>query len=110
MFCHVACGDKQCCGNLEIKQETKKTGGGRGGGVSSITKMPVEARQHSKFHSAASSTSSEFTAVATPKECHSALHLYMNNCHATSVSQSVGWLVQSTDRTDAAHEEKKQEL
>lgn len=111
-FCHVACGDKQCCGNVEIKQETKKKlGEGGEGGVSNITKMPLEERQHGEFHSAASSTSSEHTAVATVKECHSALHLYFNNCLASSVSQSVGWLVQSSDHTDAPHKKKqKQEL
>lgn len=75
--------------------------------MSNITKMPVEERLHGEFHSAASSTSSELTAVAAEKECHSALHLHFNNCHASSVSPSVGWLVQSTDHTDAPHEEEE---
>lgn len=63
--------NKQCSGNVEIKQETKKAGGGIKGGRagwgridSSIAKMPAEVR-HKKFHSdAASSTSSEHTTVA----------------------------------------------
>ena len=53
-----------------------------------IAKMPSEER-HAEFHSAASSTSSEHTTVTAAKECHSALNLYMNNCDAMSVSQSV---------------------
>lgn len=44
--------NKHCSGNVEIKQETKKAGGGRGGGVSSIAKMPADVRH--KFRSAVS--------------------------------------------------------
>lgn len=73
----------------KLRKRGKKAGGWRRGGVSSIAKMPGEVR-HNKFHSAASSTSSEHTTVAAANECHSALHLYMNNCHAMYVSQSVG--------------------
>lgn len=46
--------------------------------------MPADVRH--KFHFAASSTSSEHTTVAAAKECHSTLHLYVNNCHVLSVS------------------------
>lgn len=54
----------------------------------SIAKMPAEVR-HNKFHSAAaSSTSSEHTTVAAAQECHSALHLYANNCQTSSVTRA----------------------
>lgn len=84
---HVGRQNKQCRGNVEIKQETYKSVG-EGVCVSSIAKMPAEVRH--KFHSAASSASFEHTTDAAAKECHSTLHLYINICHASSV-RSICW-------------------
>lgn len=84
---------------MEIKQEGKKSlGRVRGVSVPSIVNMPGEVK-----HSTFPPRLFEHTTVAAANKCHSALHLPVNNGHAMSVSQSVGWEAQSTDcSTDAA--------
>lgn len=61
---------------MKCRRVGKKAGGGNGGSVLSIAKMPAEVKY--KFHFASSSNSSEHTAAAAAKECHSALHLYVS--------------------------------
>lgn len=66
-----------------------------------IAKMPTKER-HSRFQYATSSSSSVLNSVAAVKECHSTLHLYVSNCHASSVSQSEGQTSMLTTPTESS--------